>query len=124
MEERRKQYVWTAILKQKSSVARMWFVLCFIISMYFIIAGCMRLTVDFFFQIFVPIVKEKHWSLVVVSRSTASENIYRLDSYPGIHDEITTSLITTLTDYLRRKWNFDISGFQQSALGVEKQDNK
>jgi hypothetical protein len=50
------------------------------VSLFFIFAGSMRLTVDFLFQIFIPFVLHGHWSLVVIS-----DKIYILDSLSGVH---------------------------------------
>lgn len=82
----------------------------------------MSLTVDFVFQIFIPIVSNGHWSLVKVS--TLARKIYILDSCPGMHETVVQSLLTNLQTYLQNTHNMDISGYDEEKPEVQHQKNK
>jgi len=72
--------------------------------------------------IFIPVVHQEHWSLVVVS--TTSNKIYMLDSYQGIHKpEMKDQLVDTLVEYLRIKLEMNISDYEKKVLAVARQNN-
>lgn len=76
----------------------------------------------FCFQIFIPIVNEGHWSLVVVT--IKPEHVYILYSEPLRHQSEAAAVIDRLTEHLSSKHVIDIFGYPKDTPNVKPQDNK
>jgi hypothetical protein len=69
-----------------------------------------------FFQIYVPIATDHHYSLVIVSHTLRKKFI--LDSWGGEHKKEAREL------YLSNTHGMDISGYEEETPAVEHQINK
>ncbi|BAS94051.1 Os05g0417800 [Oryza sativa Japonica Group] len=72
-------------------------------------------------EIFIPIVNEGHWSLVVVT--IKPEHVYILDSEPLRHQSEAAAVIDRLTEHLSSKHVIDIFGYPKDTPNVKPQDN-
>uniref|UniRef100_A0A0E0HEJ6 Ubiquitin-like protease family profile domain-containing protein n=1 Tax=Oryza nivara TaxID=4536 RepID=A0A0E0HEJ6_ORYNI len=72
-------------------------------------------------EIFIPIVNEGHWSLVVVT--IKPEHVYILYSEPLRHQSEAAAVIDRLTEHLSSKHVIDIFGYPKDTPNVKPQDN-
>jgi Ulp1 family protease len=75
-----------------------------------------------FFQIYVPIATDHHYSLVIVSHTLRKKFI--LDSWGGEHKKEVRDVLTNLELYLSNTHGMDISGYEEETPAVEHQINK